>query len=70
MDRIERAAVISCLADKLWCQESWCGETHIQKAVYVLHELKRHIPETAAQEAVKELDEIKTEASRCLAAVG
>lgn len=39
MKRLQRAAVLAQLADKLAEQGSWCGETHMQKAVYLLQEL-------------------------------
>ena len=39
MDRIKRAAVMSNLADRLREKRCWCGETHIQKAVYFLQEM-------------------------------
>jgi uncharacterized protein YwgA len=38
MERLERAAVIAELAEKLQQNESWCGETHLQKAAYLLQE--------------------------------
>ncbi|TWJ19466.1 hypothetical protein [Geobacter argillaceus] len=39
MERLQRAAVILSLAEKLWEKGSWCGETHIQKAAYILKEM-------------------------------
>jgi len=39
MKRRQRQAIILALADKLREQGSWCGETHLQKAVYFLEEL-------------------------------
>jgi hypothetical protein len=39
MNRLERAAVITALADKLHGHGSWCGETHLQKATYFLQDL-------------------------------
>jgi uncharacterized protein YwgA len=36
--RLARAAVISRLADRLHEQDSWAGETHLQKATYFLQE--------------------------------
>ncbi len=41
MTRLKRAALITTLADKLCDHGSWCGETHLQKAVYFLQELLR-----------------------------
>lgn len=35
----QREAVILSLVETLHCKESWCGETHIQKATYFLQEL-------------------------------
>jgi len=35
----QREAVILSLIEKLKCNDSWCGETHIQKATYFLQEL-------------------------------
>src|SRR5436309_166154 len=39
MNRMQRAALLTELADKLHEQGSWCGETHMQKAMYLLQEL-------------------------------
>jgi uncharacterized protein YwgA len=39
MKRLQKAAVISELADELRARGSWCGETHVQKATYFLQEL-------------------------------
>jgi len=39
MKRIQRAAVLVTLAEKLRDHGSWCGETHIQKGAYLLQEL-------------------------------
>jgi uncharacterized protein YwgA len=39
MDRLRNAAIITHLVQKLREQDSWCGETHIQKAAYFLKEL-------------------------------
>ncbi|MEW6249088.1 MAG: hypothetical protein AB1716_00450 [Planctomycetota bacterium] len=39
MNRLQRAAVLTTLADKLRERGSWCGETHLQKAAYFLQEL-------------------------------
>ena len=39
MRRLQRAALLVSLAEKLRERESWCGETHIQKATYLLQEL-------------------------------
>lgn len=39
MELLQRAAVILSLAEKLWEKGSWCGETHIQKAAYLLEEM-------------------------------
>jgi hypothetical protein len=41
MKRLERAVVLADLAEKMRAQGSWCGETHMQKAVYFLQELLR-----------------------------
>jgi hypothetical protein len=41
MNRLQRAALLTELADKLQNQGSWCGETHIQKAAYFLVDLLR-----------------------------
>ena len=40
MDRLNRAAIITRLAGNLRKAGSWCGETHIQKAVYLLQDLR------------------------------
>ena len=34
-DRLGRAALLTLLIEKLRENDSWCGETHIQKAVYL-----------------------------------
>ena len=39
MDRLQRAAILTELMDQLRAQGSWCGETHVQKAVYFLQEV-------------------------------
>ena len=39
MDRLKRAALITKLVDRLREENSWCGETHVQKAVYFLQTL-------------------------------
>lgn len=39
MDRLQRAAILTQLMDHLRARESWCGETHVQKAVYFLQEV-------------------------------
>lgn len=41
MKRQQRIAVVAELVDRLKEHGSWCGETHIQKAVFVLQELLR-----------------------------
>jgi hypothetical protein len=39
MNRLSQDAVLVGLARRLYEQGSWTGETHIQKAAYLLHEL-------------------------------
>ena len=39
MNRLQRAAVLTALADELRKRGSWCGETHLQKATYFLQSL-------------------------------
>ena len=39
MKRLQRAAIVTELAEQLTAQGSWCGETHLQKATYFLQEL-------------------------------
>ncbi len=39
MERLQRASIIIDLIDKLAKNGSWCGETHIQKAIYFLQAL-------------------------------
>lgn len=39
MDRLQRAAVLTRLIERLREQKSWCGETHVQKATFFLQEL-------------------------------
>jgi uncharacterized protein YwgA len=38
MNRLQRAAVLTSLADELLKRGSWCGETHLQKSIYLLQE--------------------------------
>lgn len=38
-DKLKRYAIVISLVEKLNKQGSWCGETHIQKAMYFLNEL-------------------------------
>ena len=39
MERLQTAALLSRLIDKMRDQGSWCGETHVQKATFFLQEL-------------------------------
>ena len=39
MNRLSQGVVLVGLARRLYEQGSWTGETHIQKAAYLLHEL-------------------------------
>jgi uncharacterized protein YwgA len=39
MERLKRAAIVTQLVTKLREAGSWCGETHIQKAVYLMQDL-------------------------------
>ena len=39
MNRYQRAVLVLNLAEELRKNKSWCGETHLQKAVYFLQEL-------------------------------
>jgi uncharacterized protein YwgA len=39
MDRLRKAVIITMLAQELRQQGSWCGETHIQKSIYLFQEL-------------------------------
>ncbi len=39
MDRLPQAAIVTKLAKRLRHYGSWCGETHIQKAMYLLQDL-------------------------------
>ncbi|MDE2817202.1 MAG: hypothetical protein OXK81_10955 [Chloroflexota bacterium] len=39
LNRLQRNAIVLSLAGELRAAESWCGETHLQKAVYLLQEL-------------------------------
>ena len=41
MNKGQKAAIIIDLADELLERGSWCGETHIQKAVFLLQEVLR-----------------------------
>lgn len=39
MNRLQRAALLAELADRLTHHNSWCGETHVQKSTYFLQHL-------------------------------
>ena len=39
MDRLKRAAVLTRLMERLREHGSWCGETHVQKATFLVQEL-------------------------------
>jgi hypothetical protein len=39
MDRLQRAAILTELMEQLRANGSWCGETHVQKAMYFLQEV-------------------------------
>lgn len=39
MERLQRAAIVLALVEKLRNSGDWCGETHIQKTTYFLQEL-------------------------------
>jgi hypothetical protein len=39
MERLQKAAILSSLTQQLLKNGSWCGETHIQKSMYLLQEL-------------------------------
>ncbi len=41
LNRQARNAIVLSLADELRAAGSWCGETHLQKSVYLLQELTR-----------------------------
>lgn len=40
MDRLPQAAIVTRLAQRLRDHGSWCGETHLQKAMFFLQELQ------------------------------
>jgi hypothetical protein len=39
MKRLQRAALLAELVEQMRDQDSWCGETHLQKATFFLQEL-------------------------------
>jgi hypothetical protein len=39
MNRVQRAAIVTRLARKMREKGSWCGETHLQKALYLAQEM-------------------------------
>lgn len=41
MEKLEQNAIIASLVSELRENGSWCGETHVQKAVYFLQEMTR-----------------------------
>jgi hypothetical protein len=40
MDRLQKSAIIISLLEALQQNGSWCGETHIQKAMYCLQQIR------------------------------
>ena len=55
MNEDQRTAVTLSLMDALHQQGSWCGETHIQKALYFLQELA-HVAMPEAEDAWRIVD--------------
>jgi len=45
MDNYKRYSLIIRIIEKLVKKESWCGDTHIQKAIYLLQEITNVNPE-------------------------
>lgn len=41
MKRLQRAAVVTALVERMREHDSWCGETHVHKATYIAQELLR-----------------------------
>lgn len=41
MDRLRRAALLTRLMERLRERDSWCGETHVQKAAFLVQELMK-----------------------------
>ena len=41
MGRLKRAALLTRLMERLRERDSWCGETHVQKAVFLVQELMK-----------------------------
>ena len=39
MEQTEKAAIVLGLMDALYSQDSWCGETHVQKCGYLVQEI-------------------------------
>src|SRR5262245_31120520 len=39
MDRLQKAAILAELAERLRAAGNWCGETHLQKATYFVQDL-------------------------------
>lgn len=39
MRKLRRATLVSALADRMLANGSWCGETHLQKAVFLLQDM-------------------------------
>jgi len=39
MNRAQRLAILTLLDKEMLANKSWCGETHLQKAIFVLQEL-------------------------------
>ena len=40
MNRMRKIAVMTQLIEMLRDKQSWCGETHVQKAIYFAHPLR------------------------------
>ena len=45
MEQNEQAAIVLTLMDALHSQNSWCGETHVQKCAYLVQEVLELPPE-------------------------
>ena len=41
MDKLKRAALLTRLMERLRERDSWCGETHVQKAAFLAQELMK-----------------------------
>ena len=81
MNRLQKAAILTELADQLRREGSWCGHTHIQKATYFLQDslglptgsafiLYKHVPYSFLTWSIGELSHERVDLNRDMQSVG